>query len=118
MDKIKFAILGCGHIGKRHAEMIRRNEETELVAMIDSNEKLKSDLESAFNASFFPSLGEYLKSGVKCDVVNIATPNGLHAEQALQAIETGHHVVIEKPMGLSKKDCENVIYKALHHSKH
>ncbi|MGU4174472.1 Gfo/Idh/MocA family oxidoreductase, partial [Pseudomonas aeruginosa] len=35
MSKIKFAVVGCGHIGKRHAEMIQRNEESELVALID-----------------------------------------------------------------------------------
>jgi predicted dehydrogenase len=34
-NKIKFAVIGCGHIGKRHAEMIRRNEESELVALVD-----------------------------------------------------------------------------------
>ncbi len=33
--KIKFAIIGCGHIGKRHAEMIQGNEETELIALVD-----------------------------------------------------------------------------------
>ena len=37
--KIKFAVIGCGHIGKRHAEMISRNEESELVALIDVKKK-------------------------------------------------------------------------------
>ena len=37
--KIKFAIVGSGHIGKRHAEMIRRNPESELVAMCDIKDK-------------------------------------------------------------------------------
>ena len=35
MGKIKFAVIGCGHIGKRHAEMISRNEESELLALVD-----------------------------------------------------------------------------------
>ena len=35
MKKIKFAVVGQGHIGKRHAEMIRRNEDAELVAVCD-----------------------------------------------------------------------------------
>ena len=38
-DKIKFAVLGCGHIGKRHAEMIVRNEDCELLALLDTREK-------------------------------------------------------------------------------
>ena len=41
--KIKFAVVGCGHIGKRHAEMITRHPETELVALIDV--KIKTELE-------------------------------------------------------------------------
>ncbi|RYZ18367.1 MAG: gfo/Idh/MocA family oxidoreductase, partial [Chitinophagaceae bacterium] len=36
--KIRFAVIGCGHIGKRHAEMIDRNDESELVALIDIKE--------------------------------------------------------------------------------
>jgi predicted dehydrogenase len=39
MKKIKFAVVGCGHIGKRHAEMISRNEECELVALVDVKPK-------------------------------------------------------------------------------
>ncbi len=118
-NKIKFAVLGCGHIGKRHAEMIKRNSEAELVSLIELDESKHIELKQLFGeVPIFKSFDEFNSSNYKCDVINIATPNGLHASQALKAIETGHHVVIEKPMGLSKKDCENVIYKALHHSKH
>jgi UDP-N-acetyl-2-amino-2-deoxyglucuronate dehydrogenase len=42
----------------------------------------------------------------------------LHAEQSMKAIDAGKHVVCEKPMGLSKANCENVIYKALREHKH
>jgi len=118
MTKIKFAVLGAGHIGKRHAEMICRNEECELVAIIDTSNKTLEGALQLYPVKGFASLDEYLTSSVKADVVSIATPNGLHARQALQLIENGHHVVIEKPMGLNKKECENVIYKALHHSRH
>ena len=52
------------------------------------------------------------------DVVVIASPNGLHAEQAIQALEARKHVVIEKPVALSKADAERVIYKALNVSRH
>jgi UDP-N-acetyl-2-amino-2-deoxyglucuronate dehydrogenase len=118
-QKIKFAILGLGHIGKRHAEMIKRNEEAELVSLIEIDETKHDELKKLFGeVPIFKSVEEFNSSGIKCDVINIATPNGIHASQALNAIESGHHVVIEKPMGLSKMECENVIYTALHHSKH
>jgi predicted dehydrogenase len=62
---------------------------------------------------FFPCIEELLKSKPEIDVVSIATPNGLHAQQAIAALEAKKHVVIEKPMALTKSDCEKVIYKAL-----
>ncbi len=115
---IKFAVIGTGHIGKRHAEMIVRNPECELVALIDTNSKNLQHATELYPSQGFNSLETYLASGIKADVICIATPNGLHASQALKALQHNHHVVIEKPMGLNKKECEDVIYKALHHSKH
>lgn len=116
-SKIKFAVVGVGHIGKRHAEMIVRNPEAELVALIDVKSKNELNIDS-YDVPFFNSLDEILASGFEVDVVNIATPNGFHASQALESLSAGKHVVIEKPMALYKKDAEQVIYKALHMHKH
>lgn len=114
--KIKFAIVGCGHIGKRHASMIVNNKECDLVALSDISGKEELGIEQ-YAASFFPTLDELLEKGPSFDVLCIATPNGLHEEQALQGIRAGCHVVIEKPMALNKAGCENIIYEALHHHK-
>jgi len=114
---IKFVVVGCGHIGKRHAEMIERNAETELVALVDVKPQEELKIE-AFNVPFFKSLEEYLNSSLEADVITIATPNGFHASQAIKALEAEHHVVIEKPIALTKSDAEKVIFKALNVSKH
>ncbi len=111
--KIKFAVVGCGHIGKRHAEMIRRNEESELVALIDVKDKNLLNIES-YDVPFFYSLEEFFNSGIEVDVINIASPNGFHARQAMLALEAKKHIVVEKPMALNKHDAEKVIFKALH----
>lgn len=116
-QKIKFAVVGCGHIGKRHAEMIVRNEESELVGLVDIQPKNVLGIDQ-FNAPFFSNLDEFLYSGIDCDVVNIATPNGLHAIQALECLEHKKSVVIEKPLALKKSDAEKIIFKALHAHKH
>ena len=50
-------------------------------------------------------------------MVNVCSPNGLHALHSIQALENRKHIVCEKPMGLSKAECEQVIYKALQMSK-
>ncbi len=109
-------IVGCGHIGKRHAEMVSLNTNAELVALIDI--KPKDELNIAqYNIPFYNSLESFLKSNISTDVVTIATPNGLHASHAIQALEARNHVVVEKPLTLSKADAEAVIFKALNVSK-
>lgn len=114
--KIKFAVVGSGHIGKRHAEMIRRNSEAELVAMCDIKPKADLGLND-LEVPFFNSIEELFQAGLEFDVVNVCSPNGLHAEHTLVALDHKKHVVIEKPMGLTVADCEKVIFKALQVSR-
>src|SRR5689334_3207625 len=103
MEPVKFAVVGCGHIGKRHVEMICRNPEAKLVALIDVKEKSCLNIETS-GIPFFYSLEDFLQSGIAVDVINIATPNGLHAQQALQCLQANKHVVIEKPIAITKAD--------------
>lgn len=112
---IRFAVIGSGHIGKRHAEMIRRNPEAELVAMCDV--KPASELGDLPGVPLFSGADALFASDTEFDVVCICTPNGLHAEHTLLALEHKKHVVIEKPMALSVADCEKVIFKALQVSR-
>ena len=116
-QKVKFVVIGSGHIGKRHAVMAQRNEEAELVAMVDIKDKSELGLED-FHVPFFNTVEELLSSGIDFHVASVCTPNGLHAEQSIQLLEANKHVVCEKPMGLSKDNCERVIFKALQMSKH
>jgi predicted dehydrogenase len=114
--KIKFGVIGQGHIGKRHAEMIRRNEYCELVAVCDALPKEQIGL-SDLKEKFYTNIDDLLAAHPEIEVINICTPNGLHAEQCLKAIEANKHVVVEKPMALSKNDCEAVVFKALKMNK-
>jgi len=111
-DKVKFAVVGAGHIGKRHAEMIVRESEASLVALCDIRTKEECQTDP-YQVPHSHSIEDLLASSLEFDVVTICTPNGLHAEQAIQALKAGKHVVVEKPMGLTKESCEKVIYTAL-----
>jgi UDP-N-acetyl-2-amino-2-deoxyglucuronate dehydrogenase len=115
--KINFAIVGAGYIGKRHAEMILQHEDANLVAIadIDIKEKITAD---KFNVPFFISIEEMLSSLLKIEIVCITTPNGLHAQHALLALSANKHVVIEKPIALTKFDSEQIRLKALEMQKH
>ena len=104
-QKIKFAVVGCGHIGKRHASMILGNSDCELVALCDIKPKSQLSLEPYSNAQFFNAIDDLLDENLDIDVIAIASPNGFHEEQSLKALDNGYHVVIEKPMSLTKAGC-------------
>lgn len=116
-SKIKIAIVGCGRIGKRHASMVKINSDAELVALVDVDASIKEELLEEFGVPFFNSLEELVSSSIQPDVINICTPNYLHASQAVFALRNNSHVVIEKPMALSKVDAEAVIHESLKMNK-
>lgn len=116
-NKIKFAVVGIGHIGKRHAQMITDNNEAELVALCDVKPKEELNIDD-FNVPLFNSIDDLLNSKIDFDVVNICTPNGLHAEQSIKALNKNKHVVCEKPISLTKASAEKIIFKSLQVSKH
>lgn len=114
--KIRFAVVGQGHIGKRHAEMILRNSHAELGAVCDILPAAECKV-SYPDIPFYASIDELLENETNLDVLNICTPNGLHAEMALKALDKGVHVVVEKPMALTKTDAERVVFKSLERSR-
>lgn len=119
MTKFSFAVVGFGHIGKKHALMISENEACMLKAIIDPASEQQAQAKSLYpQAQVYDSIEAFVASDEAIDVVNICTPNGYHSKQAIQALEKKCHVVIEKPMGLSRTECEEVIFKSLQVSKH
>jgi UDP-N-acetyl-2-amino-2-deoxyglucuronate dehydrogenase len=119
MSKITFSVIGFGHIGKKHATMVAGNDESELLAIVDTDESKRSEAKAAYpSIEVFDSIESLIASGLVSDVVNICTPNGYHARQAIQMLDNKSHVVIEKPMGLTRQECEEVIFKSLQVSRH
>src|SRR5436190_8115885 len=115
--KIKFAVIGCGHIGKRHAEMVHRNDESELVALCDVLPAKELDVQH-FGVPYFTDAKDLFSAGLDIDVVCICSPNGLHTIHALMALNEGKHIVLEKPMAITKADCEKIIFKSLQAHRH
>lgn len=111
-ENINFGVVGCGHIGRRHADIIRRRPDCRLTALCDVKMPEALGIDPG-DTPFFRSLPAMFSAGLPLDVVNICTPNAFHAEQALAALEAGCHVVVEKPMALRRSDCERIIHKAL-----
>jgi UDP-N-acetyl-2-amino-2-deoxyglucuronate dehydrogenase len=116
-NKIRFAVIGCGHIGKRHASMILGNESCELVALCDVKSPETLGIDAFKDAKFFNHVDDLFKSNLKFDAIAIASPNGFHEEHALNALDHNCHIVLEKPMALTKAGCERIIFKALQKHK-
>jgi UDP-N-acetyl-2-amino-2-deoxyglucuronate dehydrogenase len=104
-----FVVAGYSHIGRRHCEVIQAHPRCKLVAIIDINEALEKEVAQKYQVPFFNSLEAFFLSNIDADVVNICTPNGLHASQSLLALNYYCHVVCEKPMGLKAAECAEVI---------
>ncbi len=107
--KIRFAIVGFGNIGRRHAEHIEHNAHTELVAICDINPRLK-DL-APEHISFYTNIDAMLQN-TEADVLCVCTPNYLHEPHTIGGLQAGMHTVVEKPMALSVGECENMIAAA------
>jgi UDP-N-acetyl-2-amino-2-deoxyglucuronate dehydrogenase len=105
---IKFALIGCGKIGTRHAEHIAKKGK--LLAVCDINKSKATAFGEKYKCKSYVSL-KYLLEDLKneIDVVAICTPNGLHAEHSILALEYGCHVLCEKPLAISSNDGNEMI---------
>lgn len=101
---LKFSLLGYGHIGKVHKQAIDSTEGAELKSIIDLLLQ-----EGELDMPIYPSLDEFLANDTETDVVVIATPNGLHKQHAIQCLEGGKHVLIEKPIALNSDDAKEIL---------
>jgi UDP-N-acetyl-2-amino-2-deoxyglucuronate dehydrogenase len=110
MNKIRFAIIGCGRIAQRHAGHI--SSRGILMAVCDVVKEKADELAKAYNARAYYSINDLLKEETGLDVVSVCTPNGLHAEHSIKALKAGYHVLCEKPMALCVTDCEKMISAA------
>lgn len=95
--------------------MVLRHDEAQLIAMCDRRSKEECGV--SWEIPFYATVEDLLDAHPEIEVVSVCTPNGLHAQHALAALDKSKHVVIEKPMALSKADCERIIYSSLNRSR-
>ena len=105
-SSLRFAIVGCGKIAQRHAEHIVAK--AELVAVCDIEKVKVNELATKYQVPAYYSL-EDLFTNSKFDVAVICTPNGLHAEQSIYALQNSVHVICEKPMAIKTEDCQRMM---------
>ncbi len=104
--KIKFAVVGCGSIGKRHIAVLDAEPEAEIVAICDLDEKKCLEQSQLYqNIPYYTSYEKMIEQ-IKADVISVVTPHFLHADMAIKALNKKFNVLVEKPMALSVKDCQ------------
>lgn len=113
---IRFALIGCGHIAKRHAQCIAAHPDAELVSAYDIKPEKTYALATEFDIDAAETL-EDLISRDDVDVVSICTPNGLHFEHTVAALKAGKDVLVEKPMALKREDCEEMVNLSMKNNK-
>lgn len=112
MEKVKFALVGCGRIHKKHAEAITKEltDIAELVAVCDIDQKKSQTVGRKYNSKYYTSYDDMLTNHPEVDVVNILTESGNHAKHTLDIVEKyKKHVVVEKPMALTLDDADKMI---------
>lgn len=111
MEHQKVGIIGCGMIFDRHLEAIQANKDHfSLVALCDVDQRKLDNRANEYKVPGFLDYKEMLKKMKgKMTMVVIATPNSLHYQQAIDAMEAGYDIIIEKPIDFTHKRLEEIL---------
>ena len=107
---LKFALVGCGRISKRHSELLGYGqiENTCLAAVCDVDLGKAKELGDIFGIPYYSDMDEMM-SKEEVDVVSVLTESGYHAEHVIRLSQYGKHIVVEKPMALTIDDADRMI---------
>jgi len=114
-EKIRVGFIGCGGIARGHFDRLSKIPEAKVVALNDNNPKsMARFVERCPGAAKLPVYQDYRKmlDEVPLEAVEIATPHTLHFEQAIECLERGLHVLLEKPMVCTVPHAKALIAKA------
>ncbi|PCJ98737.1 MAG: oxidoreductase [Flavobacteriaceae bacterium] len=104
---IRVAIIGCGKAGHMHAQALRNIEECSLVSASSRSQQKADEFASAYQIKGYVDVQKMIQHE-KIDVAVICTPHPNHTI-AVKIMEAGAHVLIEKPLASTLKDCDAII---------
>ena len=107
---IRFGILGCGRIAKRHSDLLGGNniERVVLAGVCDVVPARADALAEKFDVPAYYDIDDFLAQK-NIDAVAVLTPSGMHPEHVIACAKAGKHVVVEKPMALRLQDADRMI---------
>lgn len=108
MKKIKVGIIGCGIIAKHHLEAYKKSAKAEVVALADIVPKQVEILAKEYGIKKTYADYRSLLKDDSIEAVSVCIPNFLHAEVTVKALESGKHVLCEKPMALNLRQAQKM----------
>jgi UDP-N-acetyl-2-amino-2-deoxyglucuronate dehydrogenase len=105
---LNFGLIGCGRVAPRHISSIRELSKARLVAVADVIESRAQRYAGESGVDAYIDYQRLIERD-DIDVVNICTPSGLHAQIAIDAMQAGKHVIVEKPIALSMEEADRMI---------
>ena len=111
MSKLRFALVGCGNIARKHAHVLQEYlDEAEIGAFVDVDVVRAREFSNRYGAPAFASVAEMMRQvGDGIDVFSVLTPSGAHCRNVLDLVEYGRPLVVEKPLALKLEDADHMI---------
>lgn len=107
-DKLRYGVIGCGVIGPVHADAVKQCTDAELVAVCDVIDERADRCAELFGGTPYTDYREMLNSA-PLDVVSVCTPHSSHAPITVDCLQSGVHVLCEKPLAISTDELDRMI---------
>ncbi len=109
MERIRFALIGCGRISRNHFESMKQLDNATIVSCADNVEERAREASEKYGVnSYYTNYLEMLDKE-KPDAVIICTPSGIHPEIGIEAANRGIHVITEKPMAIRLSEADDLV---------
>jgi len=111
MSKLRFGLVGCGSIARKHAHVLHEYlDEAEIGGFVDVSPARAQDFSKKYGAPAFATVDEMMTSlGDRIDVLSVLTPSGAHCQNVLDLVKFGRPLVVEKPLALRLEDADRMI---------
>jgi predicted dehydrogenase len=112
MEKVRFALVGCGNISKKHVQAIQGGlEAAEITAVCDKVPERAAVYAQKLKIPAFEDVHEMMRTaGDSIDIVSILTPSGLHVQNVLELVQYRKPLVVEKPIALKLEEADQIIH--------
>lgn len=105
--KVKVGIIGAGHMGQTHARDLAQDPRVEIVGIADIVPENAARVAGEVGSKSYPSLEGLMDQGI--DALYVTTPNSLHLQPVITALNADLHVFSEKPMATSLAEAKNIL---------